>query len=96
MVSTTRALNWCASFTGGDYIDQRTHSIRYVPQRITDLVDRLRRDISAEVRSYVPSAEDIHAETDGAVPAQSRVFATFSRPPSATNRLQTHTWPNQQ
>lgn len=65
-------------------------------QRITDLVDRLRRDISAEVRSYVPSAGDIHVEIDGAVPTQSRVFATFSRPPPATNRLQTYTWPNQQ
>ncbi|KAL4068026.1 armadillo-type protein [Scleroderma citrinum] len=67
--------------------DQHIRSFPYVAQRITDLMDDLRRDTSAEVRSYVADTKDDHAEIHRVMPNNSGVFATFSRPPPVSHRL---------
>ncbi|KAI6045386.1 armadillo-type protein [Pisolithus marmoratus] len=68
--------------------DRHARSSGFVPERVIDLVEKLRRDTSAEVRSYVPNVVDICDETCTAGSNRSGVFATFSRPPPITNRLE--------
>lgn len=63
------------------HTDKFTRCSAYVPQPVVALVDRLRMDCSAEVRSYVPSPLDQPAYLDHSGP-----FETFSRPPPMTHR----------
>lgn len=67
--------------------DEDTRSCGFVAQRTVDLVEELRHDASAEVRSYVPNVVDICGETPATGLNRSGVFATFSRPPPTTNQL---------
>lgn len=67
--------------------DEDTRSCGFVAQRTVDLVEELRHDASAEVRSYVPNVVDICGETPATGSNRSGVFATFSRPPPTTNQL---------
>lgn len=59
-----------------DDSDKFVRCSAHVPQPVVTLVDRLRMDCSAEVRSYVPSPVDQPAYSDHSGP-----FETFSRPP---------------
>lgn len=61
--------------------DKVSRCSAHVPQPVVALVDRLRMDCSAEVRSYVPSPVDQPAYSDRSGP-----FETFSRPPPMTHR----------
>ncbi|KAG9318787.1 armadillo-type protein [Chiua virens] len=68
------------SVSSGDS-DEFARCSTHVPQPIVALVERLRMDRSAEVRSYVPSPVDEPAYSDRTGP-----FETFSRPPPMTHR----------
>ncbi|KAG6335396.1 hypothetical protein ID866_3691 [Astraeus odoratus] len=71
--------------------DKYSRSAAIVPRRIIDMVDHLRRDASAEVRSYVPSTLDLHDEMYvAAVPNTPGGFAMFSRPPPIVHPVQSH------
>ncbi|KAI6131802.1 armadillo-type protein [Pisolithus croceorrhizus] len=68
--------------------DKDIRSFGFAPQRTIDLVEQLRHDASAEVRSYVPNVVDVCGQTPAIGPNRSEVFATFSRPPPTTYRLE--------
>lgn len=64
-----------------DDTDEFARRSTHVPQLVVALVDRLRMDCSAEVRSYVPFPSDHPAYLE-----HSGLFETFSRPPPMTHR----------
>ena len=75
-----KSRQWVRCTNLGDS-DKVARCSAHVPQPIVVLVDRLRTDCSAEVRSYVPSPADHPAYSDRTGP-----FETFSRPPPMIHR----------
>ncbi|KAF9227539.1 ARM repeat-containing protein [Gyrodon lividus] len=69
----------------GSLFDKFARSSGRVPQTVIDLVNHLRLDSSAEVRSYVTFSMDIHQDRL-ASPIRYGAFQTFSRPPPTTHR----------